>query len=36
LQSLRIFPSRYNAASGYLKIALQILPFFPYKIANFQ
>ena len=25
LQSLRIFPSRYNAASGYLKIVLQIL-----------
>ena len=24
-QSLRIFPSRYNAASGYLKIVLQIL-----------
>ena len=36
LQSLRIFPSRYNAASGYLKIALQILTFFPYRIANFQ
>jgi hypothetical protein len=28
LQSLRIFPSRYNAASGYLKIALQILSSF--------
>jgi hypothetical protein len=25
LQSLRIFPSRYNTASGYLKIVLQIL-----------
>ena len=25
LQSLRIFPSRYNAASGYLQIVLQIL-----------
>ena len=25
LLSLRIFPSRYNAASGYLKIILQIL-----------
>jgi hypothetical protein len=25
LQSLRIFPSSYNAASGYLKIVLQIL-----------
>jgi hypothetical protein len=25
LQSFRIFPSRYNAASGYLKIVLQIL-----------
>ena len=25
LQSLRIFPSKYNAASGYLKIVLQIL-----------
>ena len=25
LQSLRIFPSRYNTASGYLKIFLQIL-----------
>jgi hypothetical protein len=25
LQSLRIFPSRYNASSGYLKIVLQIL-----------
>jgi hypothetical protein len=25
LLSLRIFPSRYNAASGYLKIVLQIL-----------
>jgi hypothetical protein len=25
LRSLRIFPSRYNAASGYLKIVLQIL-----------
>jgi hypothetical protein len=36
LQSLRIFPSRYNAASGYLNIALQILTFCPYRIANFQ
>jgi hypothetical protein len=25
LQSLRIFPSRYNTASGYLQIVLQIL-----------
>jgi len=25
LQSLRIFPSRYNTASGYMKIVLQIL-----------
>jgi hypothetical protein len=25
LQSFRIFPSRYNTASGYLKIVLQIL-----------
>ena len=32
LQSLRIFPSRYNAASGYLKIVLQILSYFSIRL----